>query len=308
LSKKAFIFPGQASQFVGMGKDLNGRLVKAKEVFQQANEIMGMDLAAICFEGPEEKLKQTNITQPAIFVHSMAVHSILEKNKFEADAVAGHSLGEYSALVAAGALSFADGLKLVKIRGDLMQQAGKKRPGTMAAIIGLDPDQIAHICAATKNVGIVCPANYNSPGQIAISGEVSAVHEAMTKAKDAGAKKVVELIVSGAFHSPLMEHAQEGLAQALKETEINEARIPVFSNVTATATTHAAEIRNLLYQQLTNPVRWLEIIENMVTSGITEFYEVGPGKVLCGLNKRINREFICYGVGTVSELEGLKVI
>ena len=291
-----------------MGKDLNDRLPEAKEIFRHADELMGIDLAKICFEGPEENLKQTNITQPAIFVHSMAVYTVLNNKKFKPAAVAGHSLGEYSALVAAEALSFEDGLRLVKIRGALMKQAGEKRPGTMAAIIGLDPEQVSEICDSVRYAGIVCPANFNSPGQIAISGEIPAVHAAMKEAKDRGAKRVVELVVSGAFHSPLMESAQEGLARALEETEIKKAQIPVFNNVSATATTNAVEIRDLLYQQLTNPVRWVEIINNMIASGIDSFYEVGPGNVLCGLNKRITREFECLTIGTVAELEVLKLI
>ena len=306
MSKKAFLFPGQASQFVGMGKDIYETFPQAKNIFDSASEIMELDLAKICFEGPEDDLKQTRITQPAIFVHSVAVFNILKDIGLKPNAAAGHSLGEYSALVSAGAISFEDGLKLVKIRGELMQKAGTEKPGTMAAIIGLGNDQINDICNSLKNIGTVCPANYNSPGQIAISGDVNAVHAAMHAAKEVGAKKVVELVVSGAFHSPLMQSAQEGLAAALKTTEIFDAQIPVYSNVKAEPTTNKNEIRDLLYKQLTNPVRWVEIIQNMISYNITEFYELGPGQVLSGLNKRIDRNVDCKPIGDVASIKSLK--
>jgi [acyl-carrier-protein] S-malonyltransferase len=303
MSKKSFIFPGQGSQFVGMGRDIYESDPKAKNIFDRANEIMGIDLAKICFEGPEEELKQTYVTQPAIFVHSMAVNEILKNRNFEPDAVAGHSLGEYSALVVAEALSFDDGLKLVKARGELMQQAGVERPGTMAAIIGLDPDQVSTVCEYVDDIGIVCAANFNSPGQIAISGEVDAVRAAMDVAKEKGAKRAVELVVSGAFHSPLMHSAQEGLAKVLGETNIIDAKIPVYTNVSAVATTRADTIRDLLYKQLSSPVRWIEIIENMVASGVENFYEIGPGKVLSGLIKRINRDVISTAISDIHDIE-----
>jgi [acyl-carrier-protein] S-malonyltransferase len=305
MSKKAFVFPGQGSQFVGMGMDVYEMYPEARDIFDRANEIIGINLSKICFEGPEEELKQTQITQPAIFVHSMAIFEILKNKNYKPDAVAGHSLGEYSALVAAEAFSFEDGLKLVKIRGALMQKAGVDRPGTMAAIIGLDPEKVNEICASVQEVGIVCAANYNSPGQVVISGEIKAVHAAMEVAKEQGARRVVELVVSGAFHSPLMHAAQEGLAQALNETHIRDAQIPIYTNVSAAATSAADKIRDLLFKQLNHPVRWVEIIENMAASGVNTFYEVGPGKVLSGLIKRINSDVTSSAIGDSNDIAKL---
>ncbi len=303
--KTAFLFPGQASQYVGMGQDLYEKYASAREVFDQANDIMGFDLKKICFEGPEEELKKTYITQPAIFVHSVAVFNILQEKGVTFDAAAGHSLGEYSALVAAGVLSYPDGLRLVKERGRLMYEAGINQPGTMAAIIGLDEDQVYAICDQVKDVGIVQPANFNSPGQVAISGEVQAVRAAMEKAKEAGAKKAVELVVSGAFHSPLMQAAQEGLKKALEETDFRDAKVPVYSNVEAKPVTDSNQIRDLLYRQLTMPVLWQNLIKNMISDGVTRTFEVGPGKVLRGLQKRIDRGVPCTEIGTVENLENL---
>lgn len=303
MVKAAFLFPGQGSQFVGMAKDFYDNFSHIKNLYDTADEIMETKLSDICFTGPEGELKQTKYTQPAIFVHSIAVYELLKQKGIEPLAAAGHSLGEYSALVAAGALSFDQGLKLVKTRGELMQQAGVDQPGTMAAVIGLEPQVIEQIC--NKVSGIVQPANFNSPGQVAISGEVNAVHEAMAKLKETGAKKVVELIVSGAFHSPLMESAQQGLSEALKKIEIKDALIPVYANVTAQPVTKKEEITELLYKQLTHPVRWTEIYANMVKDGYDYFMELGPGKVLTGLGKRINREITCKAIGTLEDINSL---
>lgn len=303
MDKIAFIFPGQGSQFVGMAKDLFENYSEIRSIYNAADEIMGTKLSEISFYGPEEELKQTKYTQPAIFVHSIAILELLKQRGIFPAASAGHSLGEYSALVASGALSFEDGLGLVKIRGELMQQAGIDQPGTMAAVIGLEPEVINDVC--NKVDGIVQPANFNSPGQVAISGEVNAVHNAMEKLKDTGAKKVVELVVSGAFHSPLMESAQKGLSEALEKVEINEASIPVYANVTAQPITKSEEIKDLLYKQLTHPVRWTEIYSNMIENGFENFVELGPGKVLTGLGKRINREAGCKAIGNLEDINSL---
>lgn len=300
--KTAFIFPGQASQFVGMAKDLYETFELARSYFDRANEILGFDLKKVCFEGPEEELKKTYITQPAIFVHSVVVNELLKEKGQTPQGVAGHSLGEYSALVAGGSLSFEDGLKLVQKRGQLMYESGKKNPGTMAALIGLSEEQVYALCDELKSEGVIQPANFNSPGQIAISGDVAVIHKAIEKAKEMGAKKAVELVVSGAFHSPLMDDARAGLQEALEKTEIKAAQVPVYTNVTAQPVTAADEIRSLLYRQLTSPVLWQKSMENMIADGFERFYEIGPGKVLTGLLKRINRQVPCQPVGTVEQI------
>ena len=297
----AYIFPGQGSQYVGMGKDVVERFPSARQIFERADEILGFHLSKVCFEGPEDELRQTRNTQPAIFLHSMALASVLGNTK--AAMAAGHSLGEYSALVYAGAISFEDGLRLVRLRGELMQKAGVELPGTMAAIVGLDPASIENVCTEAEADGVVRPANFNSPGQIVISGSVPGVRKAMQLAKAAGAKLAKELPVSGAFHSPLMEPAREGLKSALETVTIRDAEFPVYANVTASAVTNAGEIRRLLFEQLTKPVRWDETVVNMVAGGASRFVEIGPGKVLQGLVKRIVHTAEASGIDKASDIE-----
>ena len=302
LPNVAFLFPGQGSQYVGMGQDLYGADPAVRDLFDEAETLLEFPLKQICFEGPEEVLKQTRYTQPAIFVHSLAIDLLLRRQGVAPDAAAGHSLGEYSALVSAGAIAFADGVRLVKIRGELMQRAGDLRPGTMAAILGLSPEQIESVCAAAAGEETVQPANFNCPGQIVISGSVPAVHRAMELAKESGAKIVKELVVSGAFHSPLMGEALHGLKEALATVDVRPAAVPVYSNVKAQPVTSPEEIRALLQQQLMAPVRWEEILRNMIAAGHDDFYEVGPGRVLQGLLKRTDRQASCRAVGTVDDL------
>lgn len=301
--KTAFLFPGQASQYVGMGKDLVEHHARAKELFERANEIMGVDLMRICFEGPAEELTQTRYTQPAIFVHSVA---IAELTGITPAAAAGHSLGEYSALVAAGALSFEDGLRLVKKRGELMQEAGTRSPGTMAAVISAETVLIAEVCTEASEAGIVQAANFNSPGQVVISGSLAGVDKAMELLKARGVRIVKKLPVSGAFHSPLMQYAQDELGDVLAATPINEARFPVYTNVTAEPVTKPEAIRENLLRQVTSPVMWERSMLNMLRDGVTACYETGPGNVLQGLLKRINPEVPCTAVGTHEELLLLK--
>jgi [acyl-carrier-protein] S-malonyltransferase len=301
MSKKAFLFPGQGSQYIGMAADLYENSVEAKEMIKTADEAIGINLSYIMFNGPEDQLKQTEFTQPAIFLHSVILLSIIRTLQIEASA--GHSLGEYSALVAAGAIQFYDAVKLVRTRGKAMQQAGLEKPGTMAAIIGLDPAKVVESCIEASQAGIVQCANFNSPGQIVISGSVEGVKKAMELCKSKGAKLVKELVVSGAFHSPLMESAQQALLQELNDTNIYDARFPVYANVTAQPVTRKDDIKRLLFEQLTSPVRWEETIVNMINDGVDEFYEVGPGKVLQGLVKRINPDVKCYSIDKYSDVE-----
>lgn len=303
--RRAFIFPGQASQYVGMAKDLCEKFALAQELFARANQLLGFDIQHICFAGPEEKLTQTDITQPAIFIHSAIVTRLLAEKGLTPDMVAGHSLGEYSALYAAGVLEFDEALLLVRRRGELMQRAGVENPGTMAAIVGLDPAAVEAVCQEASSAGIVCPANFNSPGQIAISGSVAGVQQAMVLAKTKGAKIAKQLAVGGAFHSPLMAGARTGLRESLQKAHFHEAGCPIYLNVTAKPATHAEELRQRLDEQLTSPVRWIAIIENMIAEGATQFYEVGPGNVLAGLLKRINKNFAAKTVGKVEEIGAL---
>jgi len=294
--KTAFIFPGQASQKVGMGLDLYQETDIGKKYFELANEIMGTDLKDIIFNGPDDKLKQTKYTQPAIYLVSVILGELLKQNINNADVVAGHSLGEYSALTFAGAFSFEVGMELVKLRAKSMQNACTIMNGTMAAIIGSDRDSINEICDNFD--GTVVPANYNAPGQIVISGEVDAVQNVMIILKEAGARKAIELNVSGAFHSPLMSSAKKVLTEKLNSIEINDIEAPVYSNVSAKPVTKSNEIRENLILQLENAVLWQDTILNMISDKITKFIEVGPGKVLQGLTKRIDRNVISTGIET----------
>ncbi len=284
--KQAYVFPGQGSQFSGMGKDIYDQGGKGKEMFDQANEILGFELSKVMFEGSAEDLKQTKVTQPAIFVHSVVKALLLED--FQPDMVAGHSLGEFSALVAANGLSYEDGLQLVSHRATAMQKACEAEPSTMAAIIGLDDKVVEDICGSIDD--IVVPANYNCPGQLVISGSIKGIDLACQKLTEAGARRALPLPVGGAFHSPFMEPAREELEKAIKETNFSEPLCPIYQNTDAQASTDPDEIKSKLISQLTAPVRWTQSVQNMVSEGGGRFVESGPGKVLQGLVKKIHRE------------------
>lgn len=285
---KAYVFPGQGAQFSGMGKDLYENSEVAKELFEKANEILGFRITDIMFEGTDEELKQTRVTQPAIFLHSVILAKVLG-NSFQPDMVAGHSLGEFSSLVANGTLCFEDALRLVYQRAMAMQKACEAEPSTMAAILGLEDEKVEEVC---NNVdGIVVPANYNCPGQLVISGAVPAVEKACELATEAGAKRALVLQVGGAFHSPLMEPARAELAAAIEATVFNTPSCPVYQNVVAKAVSNPEEIKKNLVDQLTAPVRWTQTMNQMIADGATEVIEVGPGKVLQGLFKKVDRQF-----------------
>ncbi|MFY7911727.1 MAG: ACP S-malonyltransferase [Emticicia sp.] len=288
----AYVFPGQGAQFSGMGKNLYESSESARQMFEKANEILGFDITKVMFEGTDEELKQTNVTQPAIFLHSVILASTIED--FKPDMVAGHSLGEFSALVAAGALSFEDGLKLVSQRANAMQRACEINPSTMAAILNLADNVVEDICAGID--GVVVAANYNCPGQLVISGTVEAVTEACEQLKAAGAKRALILPVGGAFHSPLMEPAREELAAAIESTTFSTPSCPIYQNVNAQPSSDVTTIKANLIAQLTGPVRWTQSVQNMVADGATKFVECGPGKVLQGLVKKIAPEAETAGV------------
>lgn len=289
---KAFVFPGQGSQFTGMGKDLYESNPVARKMFDKANEILGFSITDVMHNGTADDLKQTKVTQPAVFLHSVILAATMG-DEFNPDMVAGHSLGEFSALVAAGALSFEDGLKLVSARAHAMQKACEKKPSTMAAVLALPDEKVEKICAQVE--GVCVAANYNCPGQVVISGEIEAIDKACELMLAAGAKRALKLAVGGAFHSPCMEPARAELAEAIEKTEFHTPRVPVYQNVDGKPHTDPAEIKANLVAQLTSPVRWTKSVQNMIADGATEFIELGPGKVLQGLVSKIDRSVSTSG-------------
>jgi [acyl-carrier-protein] S-malonyltransferase len=297
---KVFLFPGQGSQFVGMAKDLFDEFQFAKDRFEEAENILNYNLAEVAFEGPNDILKKTQFTQPSIFVHSIIINDFLVSKGISPSAVAGHSLGEFSALVSAQALSFGDALSIVKVRAKEMAKAGDSQPGSMAAIFGADQNQLETIC---NQNGIVLPANLNAPGQVVISGEADAVSNAITTAKKIGIRRALPLNVSGAFHSPLMKPARLPLLEVLDSVNFSNAKVPVYQNVSAEPVSQADELKSNILKQLESPVRWAETISNMNHDGFKSFLEVGPGKVLLGLNKRILTEHNSSSIGTKKQLE-----
>ena len=307
LDMIGWLFPGQGSQYVGMGLDLKEHSEKAKKYFDISNEIMNCDIQSIIFNGPEELLKKTEYTQPAIYIVSVITGYLLIEKGLKPTALAGHSLGEYSALAIGGAFDFTTGLKLVKSRSENMANAGIEKSGTMAALVGLDDKTVTNLCKSYEGNGVVVPANFNSPGQVVISGNINAVEWVIKSSKDAGARMAVELNVSGAFHSPLMSPARENLAEMINSLEISDTVYPIFTNVDAKPVTKAIDIKSSLIQQLENPVLWAKSILEMKSKGINHFVEVGPGKVLQGLNKRIDRSIMSQGVDSITKLEQINV-
>jgi [acyl-carrier-protein] S-malonyltransferase len=307
LMNTAWIFPGQASQKIGMGKDLFDKTDLGKLYFNRANDIMKCNIQSIIFNGPEDTLKQTQFTQPAIYIVSVILGELMKMNGHSPQAVAGHSLGEYSALAVAQSFDFENGLSLVKIRAESMANAGNLQEGTMAAIVGLDDETVTNLCSAFSGDGVVVAANFNSPGQVVISGSPQAVSFVMDAAKESGARMAVQLNVSGAFHSPLMTPAREALAETLDSLEISDALFPVFTNVDAKPVTQGNDIKESLIRQLENPVLWSKSILSMKESGIDSFVEMGPGKVLQGLNNRIDRKINSKGVDSLDQMENFNV-
>lgn len=300
----ALLFPGQGAQFVGMGRDLAERFPEARRTFEEADEALGFPLSRLAWEGPEEKLTATHNAQPAILAHSVAVYRVVAAAVGAVHFAAGHSLGEFSAHVAAGTIGFADAVRTVRRRGELMYRSGVERPGTMAAVLGLDDEAVERVCAAASAAGAACvPANYNAPGQVVISGDVPAVERAIGAAREAGARRALQLNVSGAFHSPLMAVAEAGLAETLAGVALAAPRFPVVSNVTAEPVSDPEAARRLLVRQLTSPVRWTACMRTLIGAGVDRFIELGPGAVLTGLLKRIERTADAVALGTAAEVE-----
>ncbi len=300
----AFLFPGQGAQFVGMGRDLYEASAAAREVFDLADEVIE-GITSLCFNGPDESLKQTAITQPAVFTHSVAVLRMLGEEDIVPDLAAGHSVGELAALVAAGVMSLEDGLRVVQVRGRAMQSAGTARPGAMAAILGLGDNEVSELCRNVGKSGAVVPANFNCPGQVVVSGRRSAVGRAIEEAKARGAKRAIELQVSGAFHSVLMEPAVKALSSVLDDVSFTPARIPVIPNVTAQPTTDPDQLKRLLVEQIVAPVLWSSSMTRLISEGMDQAIEVGPGNTLRGLMRRIDRNISVSGAGTLGGIEGM---